>query len=548
MKTFINIITFLILSQLYAQNSISASDWQHDLLELQQIVHKDYPFLFKKVSAEEFDKHVTKLYDEIPNLQDHEILVGFAKIVALFKYGHTRLGFRESPVSYHQLPIYVYQYDDGVYIHSAHKDYASIVGSKLIAIEGVLMPGVLEAIHPVVPVENEQFFKAYSGLYLVVPEILHAVGITPYLQQEISLILKKDDVTFMTTVKAVQANQTPLNYGEVIPNSDWVGARADTLSPLYLKNLDKIYYDHYLPEEKTVYIRHSQIQDDPEEDIPSFYNRVFDFIENNDVEKLVLDVRLNGGGNNYKNKPIITGIIETKKINQVGKLFVIIGRRTFSACQNLVNELDNYTNAIFVGEPTGENINFYGDNRRIELSKTKLTVYLSFAWWQDKPQWENKPWLAPHLAVTPTFEQYRTNQDPVLEAALNFDTDNFIIDPMAYLRGLFMENKLDFLQQEAKRLVDDPKYGFFDFEEEFDKAGQSLVNGEQLEGALYVFELNSRLFPYSAQCWASLAQLNATLGNTGKAKELYQKAIVLDPDGAIGQMAKKQLQEISTQN
>ena len=44
-------------------------------------------------------------------------------------------------------------------------------------------------------------------------------------------------------------------------------------------------------------------------------------------------------------------------------MFVIIGRRTFSACQNLVNELDNYTNAIFIGEPTAENINFYGDTR-----------------------------------------------------------------------------------------------------------------------------------------------------------------------------------------
>ncbi len=31
---------------------------------------------------------------------------------------------------------------------------------------------------------------------------------------------------------------------------------------------------------------------------------------------MVLDVRLNGGGNNYLNKPVVTGIIESKKINQ----------------------------------------------------------------------------------------------------------------------------------------------------------------------------------------------------------------------------------------
>ena len=154
-------------------------------------------------------------------------------------------------------------------------------------------------------------------------------------------------------------------------------------------------------------------------------------------------MRLNGGGNNYKNKPVVTGIIESKKINKPGKLFVIIGRRTFSACQNLVNEFSNYTNALFVGEPTAENINFYGDTRRVELPKTKTSVFLSFAWWQDKPQWENGPWLAPQLAVDMSFDDYRMNKDPVLEACLNFSDKDVVLDPMAHLKDLFMAGKMD---------------------------------------------------------------------------------------------------------
>ena len=74
-----------------------------------------------------------------------------------------------------------------------------------------------------------------------------------------------------------------------------------------------------------------------------------------------------------------------------GKLFVLIGRRTFSAAQNLTNELDNYLPVIFVGEPTGENINFMGDNRPVTLPRSGLTFYLSWAWWQDKPQWLKRP-------------------------------------------------------------------------------------------------------------------------------------------------------------
>ncbi|NNC70267.1 MAG: hypothetical protein HKN90_05515, partial [Flavobacteriaceae bacterium] len=321
MKQFILLLCFGSILFSTAQQ-ISTKQWQDDLKFLQETVHKDYPFLFKKVSAQDFDKAVEKFYADIPSMQDHEILVGYAKIVALFKYGHTRVGFRDGPVPYHRLPITLQNFPDGLYITGAHKDYASIVGAKVTAVEGVSTPNVLRAVYPVMPVENEQYFKAYVSLYMTVPEVLHAQKITDRLKQDISFQLEKDGRSFTSVVKATSDLNFPLHYGEVKSDSDWVGVRDLTKDPYYLKNLDKIYYYEYLPEKKTVYIRHSQIQDDPTEDIPTFYKRVFDFIETNDVEKLVLDVRLNGGGNNYKNKPIVTGIIEQKKINKKGNLFV----------------------------------------------------------------------------------------------------------------------------------------------------------------------------------------------------------------------------------
>jgi hypothetical protein len=224
---------------------------------------------------------------------------------------------------------------------------------------------------------------------------------------------------------------------------------------------------------------------------------VFDFIEKNDVERLVLDVRLNGGGNNYKNKPVVTGIIESKKINQPGKLFVIIGRRTFSACQNLVNELHNYTNAVFVGEPTAENINFYGDTGELNYQKLNYQVFLSFAWWQDKPQWENDDWLAPQVAVDMSFADYKSNKDPMLEACLNFRAKILCLDPMQHLRELFSSGKLDQVESEAKKMVADPKYKYVKFEQKINQAGYDLLNSKQLDQSLYVFDLNTKLYPKS---------------------------------------------------
>ena len=201
------------------------------------------------------------------------------------------------------------------------------------------------------------------------------------------------------------------------------------------------------------------------------------------------------------------------------------------ACQNLVNEFDNYTNAIFVGEPTAENINFYGDTREVVLPKSQVPVRLSFAWWQDKPQWENGPWTAPQLAVDMSFEDYRSNRDPILDAALNFSADHFILNPMAHLTALFEANKLDEVQTEAERMVQDPTYQFFNFEGEFNRAGYSLMSSNRLKEAVYLFQLNSKLFPESANCYDSLAEAHWKSDNIEKAIELYKKAIKLDPDG-----------------
>ena len=536
------------LGSLNAQQKFTAAQWQEDLRFLHSTIHEEYPFLFKKIEAAAFDAAVEELHTAIPDLEEHEIMVGMARLVASFEYGHTVLGYWEGVVPYHQLPIVLYDYSDGIFLQGVHKDYEAILGSRLLKIEEKPIAEVLELMRPVVPAENDQFVKAYGIHYLTFPEFLHAQGVLPELRQTVTLTLEKEGEVFEAELKAVPAERFPRQYGMVVPGDTWLESRDLSITPLYLKQLDKIYYEEYLPDTKTLYVRQSQVQDEEGEDIPTFYARIFDFIENNDVEKLILDLRLNGGGNNYKNKPVITGIIETEKINQPGKFMVIIGRRTFSACQNLVNELSNYTNAVFVGEPTAENINFYGDNRPVQLPNTKMNAYLSFAWWQDKPQWENAEWTSPHIAMEMSFDQYRNNEDPVLQAALEFSEENFVLDPMNYFRNLFVAGDMEKLQSEVVRMLQDPAYRFFDFEEEFDKAGYDLLKGKRFEEAIYVFSMNTQLFPESANVWDSLAEAFWKSGNPEKAKELYRKAIALDREGNIKANALRMLKLMEAKN
>ncbi len=526
------------------QSGLTATDWQSDLRFLQQTVHQDYPFLFKKITAKDWDAGVEKLYSEIPSLQEHEIVAGLGRIVSSFQYGHTDIDWSAAPVKHHILPINLYWFKDGIFIEGARKDYEKILGARLLKVEGIPVEEALMAVRPLISAENDQFFKAYGLDFLLVPEALHAQKITKSLKSVLTLTLEKAGKTFEQTIPAVEAFRFPRKYSLAQQGGEWLSARDQSQTPYYLKNLDKIYYFEYLPEQKTVYVRHSQIQDDPAEAIPAFYDRVFAFIEKNDVERLVLDVRLNGGGNNYKNKPIVTGVIRCHKINQPGKFVVILGRRTFSACQNLVNELHTYTNAVFVGEPTSENINFYGDNNRVELPKSKIPVFLSFAWWQDKPQWENDDWLAPNIAVEMSFEDYRTNHDPILEAALKVTAGDAAVDPMLVLQDLFLAKKFEELEATAMKMIKDPKYRYVNLEKKINDTGYRLMNQGQLEPALYVFQLNTKLFPDSANAWDSLGEACWKTKQKDKAIECYNKAIELDPNGSVGANAKNMLKQI----
>ncbi len=129
--------------------------------------------------------------------------------------------------------------------------------------------------------------------------------------------------------------------------------------------------------------------------------------------------------------------------------------------------------------------------------------------------------------------------------ALNFSGTDFVLDPMEHITNLFMAGKIEQLQTDAARMINDPKYRFFDFEGRFNKAGHQLLNGGQIENAIFVFHMVTESFPDSANAWDSLAEAYLKAGDTAKATELYNKAINMDPDGPTGKNAKEMLRQMT---
>lgn len=548
LKTLLIALFFLgMSSKTWAQDTLSTSDWQVDLRFLQKTVHTSYPFLFKKVTAKKFDAEVEKFYEEIPDLEAHEIKVGMARMVSLFAYGHTQIPF-STIAKEAVLPVNLYHFKEGVFVEGVRKGDEKALGAKVLQVAGTAVTEALKAVRPVVPVENDQYFKAYGLRFLTVPSVLHAQGVIADISDSITLTLEKEGVVFDHTFTAVPLSELSRDYCLTIPNETWISVRPQDETPLYLKQLnEKFYFFEFLPESKTLYVRQSSVFNDDKESLQDFYTRLFEFIDTNAVEKLVYDVRLNGGGNNFNNKPFIKGIMARPKINTRGKFFYIIGRNTFSACQNLTNEIENYTEAIIVGEPTSENKNFYGDARRVRLPNSGINAYLSHAWWQDFAPWDTSDWTLPHIAVEMGFADYIANEDPVLEAALNYTETGFILDPLDHLTQLFVAGKFEQLRSDGKRIAQDPAYKYYDFKEEFSTAGYRLLQGGNVEGGLFVLELITEYYPDSVGALFNLATAQEQAKQVDKAKESYNKLLALDSNSPMVQAARNNLENLEKQ-
>lgn len=545
------IFTYLILlSMVDGSYGQPKTAWQSDLRQLQQTVHEKYSNLFHNIAPASWDAAVEKFYQEIPGLDNQHILAGFMKIVALFHIGHTQMNLfglhqQSSALSLHRLPFQLYWFNDGVYVLSASKEYEQAVGGKVIKIGTLKTAEALEAIRPLVAYENEEGFKGNAMFYLSTPEFLMVQGITQ--SNDATAITyskngKEETVIFKPTNSNVGFSMTGLEFP-----ADWVVAKRSTMeTPLWQKEPSSFRYMEYLEQHKTLYVRHSVNLNDGDKTIASFFDNMAGFIEKNDVQKLILDIRTNGGGNNQLNKPIITSIIRSGKINQKGKFFCVLGRRTFSAAQNLVNELEKYTEVTFIGEPTSENVNFYGDTRTETLLNSKLQVNLSWLWWQNLDPRDKRKATSPEIAIDMQFSDYYNNEDPALSAIFNYENEGPFIKTLS---DKIMAGGITEALQFATGYKNDPKHRYVTdrLEADINREGYNKMQSNDLKTANALFEINIRLFPESANAFDSYAESFMNMGQKEQAIKYYQMAIAKDKEGPTAENAKKILDRLKNQ-
>lgn len=397
--------------------------WRTDLQFLVQEIKRRGWNLFPRIGTEaEFDAHVKKLHDTIPKLTDAQISIEMMRLMRKVGDGHSGLLGPTTPRKewIETIPVLFYLFEEGLFIVAADPKHKDLLGSQVVKLGGKSVTEIVETLHAASSEDNKIWIKQIAPYRMRHLPLLHAAGAIPN-PDRVELVLRGMDGKEQTVVLTTDTTQP--NIWNIKPNPPgWVNLpqTLGTPVPLYLKNAAAPFWFEYLPDSKTVYFQFNSVRNDEKESLAAFSEKLFKFINENQVEKLVVDMRWNNGGNTFLLTPLVQGLIRNDKINRRGKLFVVIGRRTYSAAQNAATYFERHTNAIFVGEPTGSSPNFVGEEDPFILPYSKIVANVSHLFWQSSYPQDQRTWVAPQLYVPPTFEAYRRNHDAALEAILSY--------------------------------------------------------------------------------------------------------------------------------
>jgi hypothetical protein len=387
-----------------------------DVRELGASIEQIHPDPFRAVPRQRFRAEVNELARRAPGLDRNELLVGLLRVVALLgpRNGHTGIfpldpGHLRQP---HLYPVRLYDFADGVFVVDERGDLG-LVGTRLVAVEGMPLAAVLARVRPLVPHDNGSFLRALAPHYLLVAEVLDGLGIVDgagpaTLTFERSggerVEVELEPIT-AAAYRAAFADPLHGHYPAVLPSAP---------RPLYLASSARPLWTRTLAAGRAVYIGFNSVVPPA----PAVLRRIEQLVRHARTRRVVVDVRLNGGGDNTTYGPL-TRVLMSPRVDRRGRLYLLTGRATFSAAANFAAEVERDTTAIVVGEPTGGGVETYGDTVPVLLPTAGVYVHIAAEYHERRrgPR-DRRLAVEPDVRVEPASADFLARRDPVLVRAL----------------------------------------------------------------------------------------------------------------------------------
>src|SRR5690606_6506473 len=276
-----------------------------------------------------------------------------------------------------------------------------------------------------------------------------------------------------------------------------------------------------LPDAGALYVQLNMVTGIDGQSLGDFGERILEVVARDNPRAVVLDLRLNRGGNQDLRFPFVADLV--RATDDDTRLFVLVGRGSFSATQKLIGDLALYADAVLVGEPAGSRPDAYGDSYRETLPNSGITLRVSTRWHQD--ELHDGDWTPIDLWAPLAYADYVAGRDPALEAALAYVPP----DPL-WQQALRHADDPRAAAAVAQAYLDVPAHRYADRPRALVQASHRLLAQGKAEASLAIAGLGATQFPDSVRLWTIVAHAADAAGDPSRARDAAQQAIRLDPD------------------
>lgn len=388
--------------------------WQQDLDALDTDIRQYHinPFWYKDEAG--YKRLYQQAHKYIANAKPIDVAVingHFEKMVAYISDGHSYVVNKTA--RFGSFPYRLEWFAHDLFIVSIEQEYKHLLGAKVLAFDGMNIKQANKHIAPFIPIVNPSGFKSESKDAYQFAGLLHVGGITKQADR-VELMLELQNGQKIKQVFRLYQNKTALVD---------IQEHQDAPIPLYRQQRDSNQWFIFLEKERAIYLRYASVVEKNKDDIKNLAAKITQLIDSHNVQKLIVDVRDNGGGDSYFNAPLINAIARNKSINERGKLFVLTNHNTFSAAINFTGNMEIKTRAIFVGEKVGDRATFAGESgpqAKHVLPNSGIVVSLSFSEWNSTYDNDLRDAVGLNIPIKLTMQDFLFGRDPVLQACLDY--------------------------------------------------------------------------------------------------------------------------------
>ncbi len=379
--------------------------WLYDIAFLSAQVSSLHANPDHHTPAESLNRMLSEVSASVPDLSDEEITARLDLFIGALGAGHD-LFWTVAPKRGALLPfaLKVYLFTDGLYIIDAYDP--ALIGARIDAFGDTPAQEAYARVAKAFPGDNEMQARWMGVRHLTQAYTLEALGI----------VVDQATATLSITDPAgVQRKITPERRA-FTPMSPSLKTTPGMQVPLYLSRPKESRWLQRLENLQALYVNIHIVADGADQSFAEFAARVGVEAEKPEVRNLILDLRQSPGGNGYLTPPLLRQLIRFDAAPDKGHLYVIIGRNTFSASQNMITDLDRLAEPVFVGEPSGSRPNALSESGHFKLPYSGLSGSLSSQLHQQSWPEDHRLWIPPDVPVGLTSGEFFSGSDPALEA------------------------------------------------------------------------------------------------------------------------------------